>query len=187
MFSFSFSLLFMQLLVSPLTNYLKQQLYTFSTLFRVRNNNGSIDLYNRDLQTTIILFTRNVFSHKTDWILSESPLIALSCLLYRSESSLMNALEGECFCLREIPINVPKLLAVLLLPVYLFVRFFILHFVGAYLLFNPLFLMMLLLYFYLFLDHVNKPTIIVIGAFVFYFKNTISIFVTISWNIYRVR
>ena len=39
-------------------------------------------------------------------------------------SSLMNALEGECLCLREISINVNKLLAVLLLRVYLFICFF---------------------------------------------------------------
>ena len=37
----------------------------------------------------------------------------------------MNALEGECLCLGEISINVNKLLAVLLLPVYLFIRFFL--------------------------------------------------------------
>ena len=36
----------------------------------------------------------------------------------------MNALEGECLFFREISINVNKLLAVLLLPVYLFIRFF---------------------------------------------------------------
>ena len=35
------------------------------------NNNCSIDLYSRDLRTTIILFSRNVPSHKTDWIISE--------------------------------------------------------------------------------------------------------------------
>ena len=38
----------------------------FSSLtpFRVHNNNCSLDLYDKDLQTTIILFTRNVSSHK---------------------------------------------------------------------------------------------------------------------------
>ena len=38
-----------------------------------------IDLYNRDPQITIILFTSNMSSHKTDWILFELPLPALSC------------------------------------------------------------------------------------------------------------
>ena len=81
----------------------------------------TIDLYNRDLQTTNILFTRNVSSNKNDWILSELPLLALCCLLCRLVSSLINALED--LCLREISISVSKLLAVLLLPVYLFIPF----------------------------------------------------------------
>ena len=62
-------------------------------------------------------------SHKTDWILSELPLLALFCLLYCKLSSVVNVLEGECLSLCEISINVSKLLAVLLLPVYLFIRF----------------------------------------------------------------
>ena len=37
----------------------------------------------------------------------------------------MNALEGENLCFREVFINVNKLFAVLLLPVYLFIHFFI--------------------------------------------------------------
>ena len=60
-------------------NNLLQLLVLFS-LFRVHNNNCLIDLYNSDLQTTIILYTRNVSSYKADWFLSESPLLALSCL-----------------------------------------------------------------------------------------------------------
>ena len=38
-----------------------------------------------------------------------------------------------------------------------------------------LFILMLLLYFCLFVDHVNKSIIFVFGAFVYYFNNTISI------------
>ena len=53
--------------------------------FRVHNNNCSI--YNRDLQTTIILCTTKVSSHKTDWILSEFPLLALYFTL---QSKLFN-------------------------------------------------------------------------------------------------
>ena len=83
----------------------------------------SIDLYNRDLQTAIILFTLNMSSHKTDWIIFELPLLALSCLLYHFLCSLMNELDGECLCLWEISINVNKFLAVLLLLIYLFIRF----------------------------------------------------------------
>ena len=40
---------------------------------------------------------------------------------------------------------------------------------------------MLLLYFCLFVDHVNKPIIYVFEAFVCYFKKTISIFVTVFY------
>ena len=86
------------------------------------------------------------------------------------------ALEGECFCLREISINVNKLLALLLL--HFFIRFFILHFVLDCLLLNSL-----LLYFSTdFINDVNKPIIFVSGAFVDHFKNTISIFVTILFH-----
>ena len=70
-----------------------------------------------------LFFTHNVSSHNTAWILSESQLLALSCLLYRKVISLMMALEEECLCLHEISINVNKLLAVLLLPVYLYIHF----------------------------------------------------------------
>ena len=48
------------------------------------------------------------------------------------------------------------MLALLLLPVYLLILFFILHFVVACLLFNPFFILMLLLYFCIFVDHVNE-------------------------------
>ena len=75
-FSFkSISLLFTQLCVPPLTNYLKQQQFAsiVITLYNsfAYNNSCSPDLYSRDLRTTIILFSRNGSSHKTDWILSE--------------------------------------------------------------------------------------------------------------------
>ena len=42
-------------------------------------------------------------------------------------------------------------------------------------------LLMLLLYFGLFVDHVNKCIVSVFGAFVYHFNNTISIVVTICW------
>ena len=45
----------------------------------------------------------------------------------------------------------------------------------------PFFILMLLLYFCLFIDHVNKLYIFVFGAFVYHFKNTISIFVKIFY------
>ena len=83
----------------------------------VHNNNCLIDLYNRDLQTTIILFTRIMSSHKTDWILSMSSLLTLSCFSYCRVNSLMNALE---FRLREIFINGNKLFLLFLYFAYVF-------------------------------------------------------------------
>ena len=124
----------------------------------------STDLYKSDLQNTITLFTRNVSSQKTNWIPSESTLPVLSCLLYCRLSSLMNTFGGFCLFLCEIFINANKLLAVLVLPVYLFICFFIL---------------MLLLYFCLFVGCVKKPIIFVFGIFVYHFKNTISIVIKI--------
>ena len=121
--------------------------YYSLNFFRVHNNNCSIHLYNRDHQTTIILFIRNVSSHKTDWIVSELPLPALSCLLYRMVNSLMNALKVEWICLYEISLNVNKLFIVV---------FVFLYVVVAYLLLNPFFILMLLLHFFLLVNHVNN-------------------------------
>ena len=83
-------------------------------------------------------------------------MLAPSCLLYCMISSMMNALEGECFCLREISPNIHKLLALLLLV-------FTSSFPFIYFLF----------YFTYF--------ILVFAAFVYYFKNTISIFVRYNY------
>ena len=55
--------------------------------------------------------------------------------------------------------------------------------------FTPFFILMLLLYFCLLVDHENTPIIFVFRAFVYPSNNTISIFVTISYgfedNIYK--
>ena len=123
----------------------------YSLHFHVHNNNCSKDLYNRDLQTTIILFTRHVPSHTTNWIISESALSALLCLLYCRLSSIMNALGAEC--LYQVAFSV------VFACQHMFIRFFILHFVVACLLL--------------------KPIIFVFGVFVYHFKNTISISTTI--------
>ena len=58
----------------------------------------------------------------------------------------MNALEGKYLCLCEISINLNKLLAVLLLHVYLFIRFFSRNLLSLVYLFLPFFILMLLLY-----------------------------------------
>ena len=109
--------MFAQFPVPPLANYVKQQQFTSIVIILYHsfayNNNCSIHLYNRNLRTTIILFTHNVALHKTNWILSELPFMI---------SSLMNGLEGDRLCLPEISKNVNKLLTVLLLPV-LFIRY----------------------------------------------------------------
>ena len=69
-------------------------------------SNCLIDLYNTYLRIHIILFTHNVSSHKTDWILSKPLLLVLSYSSYVWVSSLMNAIVWEY--LREISINVNK-------------------------------------------------------------------------------
>ena len=58
------------------------------------NNTYSLDLYSGDLQTTMVLFIRNVSSHKTDWI-TTTRLLCLAFLLSYS-NSLMNVLKVEC-------------------------------------------------------------------------------------------
>ena len=126
-----------------------------------------------------------MYSHKTEWIFSETPLLALSWLFYDMVSSLINTLRGECLCLREIYINVNKLLAVLLLLVYPLFFYCTLLLPAKF--FIPFFILMLLPYFCLFVVHVNKTIILVFEAFVYHFKNTIFIFVTILYCALRVK
>ena len=74
------------------------------------------------LHTRLTEFLLNCLSlHKSDRILTKLPKATLSRFLYRRVSSLMNALEGEYFCIRDISLNVNKLLVVLFL--YAFIRF----------------------------------------------------------------
>ena len=154
-----------QFRVPPFTIWLKQQQFAF-TLSLVLDNNCSTELCNRDLQTTTILFKRNVSSHKLDWIVFELSLLALSCLLYRRVSSLMNALEGECLCLGEISIHVNKLFMVIfvvylryplrysVVACLLVYHLFYIDVVVACLLLYPFFILMLLLYFCLFVLYI---------------------------------
>ena len=114
----------------------------FLHFFCAHNKNCSLDLNNKDLRTTIILCTL--------------PLLLLSYLLHCMISSLMYVLEGECLCLHEISKNVNKLPAVLLLPVYLFIR----------LLFNTA------LYCYLFTS--LSP----------FFTNVVVLFLFIRWSLF---
>ena len=114
----------------------------------------------------------------------EPPLSALSCLLYHKGQQ-----SEEWECLREISININKLLIVC----FVYVR--PCRVVVACLFVYPLFYTALccclflcpLIFLYwccwyifcLFINHVNKPIIFVFGTFVYHFKNTISIFATI--------
>ena len=79
------------------------QLFVRSLIQRFSNHNYS-------------LHTQRVFIQdwlNSYWIHLELPLPELSCLLYRRVSSLINAREEECRCLREISINVNKLVIVI--------------------------------------------------------------------------
>ena len=120
-----------------------------------RNNNYWIAFCNRVLQTVIILFTHNVSSHKIDRIFSELPIIL------QGKQFNEHLLEGECLYLREISINVNKLLAVLLSVYSLFYTILCCClFISLY----PFLILMLLLYICLFI--VNKPNIFVFKAVV---------------------
>ena len=48
------------------------------TIFFVSTNTCSLDLYSGDLQTTTVLFTRNVSSHNINWITTHA-LSVFSC------------------------------------------------------------------------------------------------------------
>ena len=91
----------------------------------------------------------------------------------------MHLKEG-CLCLREIFIIVNKWLALVLLPVLLIGYFLYCTLLLPVYSLIPLFILMLLLYFCLIIDHVNKSIIFVFGAFIYDFKNSISIFVPIQ-------
>ena len=68
------------------TTWCKQQqlLYScFVTLFCLNNNNCWTDLYNGDLQTTIILFKHHVSSYKTDWIFTDIDACFVRPFLYQ--------------------------------------------------------------------------------------------------------
>ena len=91
-------------------------------------------------------------------------------------SSLMNALEGECLSrnlckCKQVARSVIVLACLFVYPLF--------YTALCCCLFTSFFILLLLVYFCLFVDHVNRPTIFVFDAFVYHFKNTISIFVTL--------
>ena len=68
----------------------------FTLFFGVYYYNCLLDLYNIEIQTTIILFTRNMPSHKTDLILKELPLPVLSFI---SQGKQFNEYTWRRLCL----------------------------------------------------------------------------------------
>ena len=102
--------------------------------------------------------------------------VTCSVLLFISQrlNSLMNAHEGEYLCFREVFININKLLIGSLVSVYFFHPFYYIP-LCCYLFTSQSFffiLMLLLIRYCLFVDHISKSI-----NFVYHFKNTISILV----------
>ena len=96
----------------------------------------SIDLYNRDLQTTIKLFTRNVSSHIRRCLLCPCPFISQCKQSNEYVWRRMSLPSRNLYKCKQVACSV----------------------VVACLLLKPFFILMLLLYFSLFID-VNKPLI----------------------------
>ena len=65
----------------------------------LRRHSCSLDVYSSDFQTTIFLFTRNAFSHKTYRITTDCSLLCFA-LSYSNIISIMNVLEVENLCSR---------------------------------------------------------------------------------------
>ena len=117
----------------------------------------------------------------TGWHLlcREEITIIFSCLLYRRVvRRLMNALEVEYVCFREISMNVNKLFTLLLFVYFVYV---------------VLAVLLLLLYwfcccFYLFIRWLCKHVhyFFIFGAFAYHLNNTISISVTIRTTTKRI-
>ena len=141
--------MFTQFRVQPFTTWLKQQQFVPIVLLLLHSPTYTI------LIVRIILFTRNLSSHKTDWIRCELPLPVLSCLLYCRVSSLMNSLEEECVCLREISTNVNKLFTLLLLVYFVYSCSFSVVVVGYLLVYSLSYTALLLLPVYFFIPFFN--------------------------------
>ena len=98
-----------------------------------------------------------LYSRLTEFFLN---LFCLSSLLYHRVSSLMNTVEGECLHLHEISINVNNLIIVICVcclrrPCRIIVI--------CLLVYHLFFILMLFLYFGLFVGHVNKSVVLVLG------------------------
>ena len=100
--------------------------------------------------------TACLYTRLTEFLLNCLYLVCIAFYIIR-----LNALEGECFCLREILINANKQVACSVVVVYCTLL------LAVYFLIN------------LFISNVNKTIIFVFEDFVYHSKNTISIFVTI--------
>ena len=133
-----------------------------------------------------VYFTR-MSSHKTNWILFESPLLALACLLFCSlirRISLRNLYkckQAACCCYLFMCLS-GFLYCTLLLLVYFFSPFFYTVVVLACILLYCRFIFytdVVAIVICLFVNHINKSIIFVFGAFVYHLKSFISNFVKI--------
>ena len=114
-------------------------------------------------------------SHKIDWILTELLLLTLSCLLYCMVSSLLDALEGECLC--------KQVVCSVVINCFVYPVFFILYFVVAWLLLYPVFYTNAVAIFLFIRWSCKQAYYFCFKAFLYHFKNTISIFVKIYCRI----
>ena len=151
--------MFAQFRASHLTIWLKQQQFASIVIILYTSFEYTI---------SIILFTRNVSSHKADWILSKLAFLAVSWFLYRTLSSLMNTLELECLCLCEICINVNKCSRYCCLCILLTLSLQLCYWMFTCL--SLFYTDVVAFFFCLFVDDVNKPIIFVYGTFVYHFN-----------------
>ena len=168
--------MFLQFRVPPVMIYFKKTTIYFNCyyslhLFHIHNSNYSIDLYNRDLQTTIILFTRKVSSHKTDWILSE--FLWLLCFPFYIAAKQSTECTWRWISLHSQNLYKCKQVACGVVIVCLFIyALFYTDVAVACLLLYPLFYTDFAIYLFIrWLFHYF--------CFVYHFKNTITIFGTI--------
>ena len=162
MFSFkSILIFFAQFRVPLITIWLKQQRFALIVIFL--SHSFAYTINNTEIFKPQLFSSHATCLHTrlTEFLLNQR------YLLCRSISILMNALEGEYLC-RQVVYCYFCILFTLSLQCccWLFICLF------------SFFIPLLLLYFGIFVDHVNESIIFVFEAFVYLFDNTIFNFVT---------
>ena len=125
--------------------------------FRVHNNNCSIDRNNRDDQTTIILFTQ-------DWMNFFWIAVTWSVLPFISQSKQSNECTWKRTSLPSRNLYKCKQVAWSVAAACLSAIFYTTLCCWLFTSLSPFYILMLLLYLCLFIDHVNKPIIILVFA-----------------------